>query len=114
MLKGAASSGTPKTLCVEVAGRTISKNALLYHYEKVCGNKYIRRLAEFLAIPIGEFAQAKILDGELAQRIDTKLVGDGKTRLNPVERSWCRYFSQSIDSNTLAKKSSERLCPMSQ
>lgn len=69
MLKGTASSGTPKTLCVEVVGRTISKNDLLYHYEKVCGNKYIRRLAELLAIPIGEFAQIKKLDGELANEL---------------------------------------------
>ena len=71
------------------------------------GNQHLRRLAEALAIEIGQFAQAYELNGELAQRINTSLKAETGENLNPVEAAWCSSFSQHLPD--LAQRSSERL-----
>jgi hypothetical protein len=77
MLKGAASAGTPNTLSVQLKNeKFITKKNLMSAYVAVTGNVYIRRLAETLAIHIGEFAENFNLQGELSQRVNTMLKAD--------------------------------------
>lgn len=108
MLKGAASGGTPPTLSVELKdGKTLAKKNVMGAYMSVTGNNYIRRLAEALAVQIGEFAESFGLNGELAQRINTALKAENGEMLSPKEIAWCNSFSQNIPD--LANRSSERL-----
>lgn len=108
MLKGAASGGTPQTLSVDLrGGKTLAKKNVTAAYLSVTGNNYIRRLAESLAVQIGEFAEFFGLAGELSQRINTVLKAESGEILSPKEMAWCSSFSQNIPD--LAKRSSERL-----
>lgn len=108
MLKGAASGGTPQSLSVELKnGKTIAKRNISGAYMIVTGNNYLRRLAEGLAIHIGEFAEHFGLQGELAQRINTLLKAETGETLSAKEMAWCSSFSQNIPD--LASRSSERL-----
>lgn len=107
-LKGAASSGTPSTLSIDLrGGKTIAKKNIQASYMAVTGNTFIRRLAEALAIEIGEFAFKYGLSGELSTRINTILKSESGERLTPEESAWCSSFSQEIPD--LAQRSSERL-----
>lgn len=108
MLKGAASSGTPQTLSVDLrGGKNLAKKNITGAYMSVTGNNYIRRLAESLAVEIGIFAEGFGLSGELSQRINTSLKAENGEILTPKEMAWCSSFSQNIPD--LAKRSSERL-----
>lgn len=108
MLKGAASSGTPQTLSVELkGGKVLAKKNVTGAYLSVTGNNYVRRLAEGLAVSIGEFAEAFGLEGELSQRINTALKAETGEILSAKEIAWCSSFSQNVPD--LAKRSSERL-----
>lgn len=108
MLKGAASTGTPQTLSVDLrGGKTMAKKNITGAYISVTGNEYIRRLAESLAINIGEFAEKFELNGELSQRINTALKAETGEILTKKETAWCSSFSQNIPD--LALRSSERL-----
>jgi hypothetical protein len=107
-LKGGASNGTPQNLEVVLRdGKILAKRNVLGAYVSVCGNQYLRRLAEKLAIEIGEFAEAHGLNGELAPRINTILKADTGEILTPKEAAWCSSFSQNIPD--LATRSSERV-----
>lgn len=111
MLKGAASSGTPQTLSVDLRnGKTIAKKNISAAYLSVTGNSYMRRLAEGLSVQIGEFAENFGLAGELSQRINTVLKAETGEVLNAKEMAWCSSFSQNIPD--LAQRSSERLVRM--
>lgn len=108
MLKGASSSGTPQTLSVDLRNnKTLAKKNIMGAYLSVTGNNYIRRLAEALAINIGEFAENFGLSGELAIRINTALKAESGEILTSKEMAWCSSFSQNIPD--LAERSSERL-----
>lgn len=108
MLKGAASGGTPQTISVDLRGGvTLAKKNILGAYIAVTGNQHIRRLAETLAVSIGEFAENYKLNGELAARINISLKAECGETLNSKEAAWCSSFSQNIPD--LAERSSERL-----
>lgn len=108
LLKGASSDGTPQNLSVELKnGKTLAKRNVQGAYLTVTGNNYLRRLAESLAIQIGEFAEHFGLNGELTQRINTSLKAESGEVLSPKETAWCSSFSQNIPD--LATRSSERL-----
>lgn len=108
MLKGAASGGTPQTLSVELQdGKILAKRNVVAAYLSVTSNTYIRRLAESLAVEIGEFAQAHNLPGELAQRINTAIKAESGEILTMNEMAWCSSFSQNIPD--LAYRSSDRV-----
>jgi hypothetical protein len=95
-LKGAASNGTPLSLIVEVEGKDISKRDLLNAYSLATGNTFLRRLAESLAIPIGQFAEKNGLRGELAQRMEKLSRSESGQTLTAKELAWCSSFSQVI------------------
>lgn len=108
MLKGAASSGTPQTLSIDLRdGKTLTKKNITAAYLTETGNSYLRRLAEGLATQIGEFAEHFGLQGELSQRINTMLKAETGETLTPKEVAWCSSFSQNVPD--LANRSSERL-----
>jgi hypothetical protein len=107
-LKGAASSGTPQTLAVDLRnGKTIAKKNVTGAYISVTGNNFVRRLAESMAVEIGEFAEKCNLTGELAQRINTILKAETGEILSTKESAWCSSFSQNIPD--LATRSSDRV-----
>jgi hypothetical protein len=107
-LKGGASNGTPQNLEVVLSDGTIlAKRNVLGAYFSTCGNQFLRRLAEKLAIEIGEFAEAHSLNGELAPRINTLLKAETGEVLTAKEAAWCSSFSQNIPD--LAVRSSERV-----
>ena len=108
LLKGAANNGAPLNMSIDLKkGKSVTKQDLIKAYLKVTGNKYLRRLAESLAINIGEFAEHFCLSGELAQRINTTLKSQTGETLSLKEMAWCSSFSQNIPD--LGKRSSERL-----
>ena len=95
--KGAANKGTPNTLSVEVGGIEFPKNDLLYQYRKTFGTTYIRRLAESMSTDIGRFSQNKQIPGDLARRINNKLLQEGEPVLTPQEAAWASSFHQGND-----------------
>jgi hypothetical protein len=95
-LKGAA-SGTPLSLSVEIGAFELSKRDLLNAYQAVTGNKFLRRMAEAMAITIGTFAEKNKLRGELAQKIETALKAETGERLTSKELAWCSSFNQHLE-----------------
>lgn len=110
-LQGAASTGTPPSMSVEIEeGKIIEKRNIVNACQMVTGHQYIRRIAEALALQIGQFALNNKLKGELANRINTKYKAETGYSLNEVEMAYCSSFSQSIsDLETVA---SERLAKL--
>lgn len=109
-LKGAASDGAPLSLSVEVMGREITKRDLLYCYEMITGNKYLRRMAEAMAIPISQYAEKNGLYGDLGKRIQTRLRAATGQSLTPQELAWCNSFCQDLPD--LATLASERVAKL--
>lgn len=95
-LMGAANDGAPLTMSVEVGGTSVSRRDLLYAYENVTGNKFLRRLAETLAIKISQYAEKHGLRGDLARRLDNKSKAEKGESLTPKELAWCSSFCQWI------------------
>jgi len=118
--KGAANKGTPSTMSVEVFGREISKNDMLYHYKRTFGTTYIRRLAESMSPEIGTFSQIHKIPGDLARRINVRLLQEGEPTLTVTEAAWASSFHQGNDNlsnisdrmaQMLAQDYSERFSP---
>jgi hypothetical protein len=116
ILKGAANSGTPESLEITILDHernpvTIKKYDLMYSYYSITGNKFIRRLAEQLAIPIGMYAEKNGLSGDICEKINNKTMRNMDPTLRyPLtlkERAWASSFSQKIPG--LEKLASERL-----
>lgn len=115
-LKGAASTGAPSTMSVDVADPdgtdvTVTKDDLLFCYKAITKNGFLRRLAETLSVEISQFAQDFGLSGELSAKIEARLLSENKEALSATERAWCSSFCQNIvDLNKRAK--SERLAAL--
>lgn len=105
-LKGAA-SGTPLSLSVEVSEFELSKRDLLNAYTAVTVNNFLRRMAEAMAMPIGQYAERNRLRGELAQKVENSLKAETGERLTAKELAWCSSFNQHLEN--LSDLSSERL-----
>lgn len=102
-LKGAANRGAPDSLSVTINGEIqghstpieVNKRDLLVSYEKIFGNIFIRRLAEFLATPISLFAEKYRLTGDLATQLSTLVnLENGEQPLSPGEKAWASSFNQ--------------------
>lgn len=112
-LKGAATRSTPGTMGIEVNGVTITKQDLENSTNTILGHKFIRRIAEALAVEIGTYAELNSLDGELAGKIDKLIIenncktGNNEEPLTTKERAWCSSFSQGA--RNLKELSSERV-----
>lgn len=109
-LKGAA-SGTPPTLSVTVGNAyDIAKRDLLNAYTLVTNNKFLRRMAEAMALQIGQYAEKNGLRGELAQKIETAHKAETGEGLTAKELAWCSSFNQHLDN--LPQLSSERVAKL--
>lgn len=107
-LQGASSAGAPNTMSVDLGnGKCIEKRNIIDACNLVAGHKFIRRIAETLALQIGNFAYKHKLPGELAFRINNKLKADKGESLDEKEMAFCSSFSQAIPN--LSEISSERL-----
>lgn len=110
--KGAANSGTPTTMYVTVGSEQgefttdITKDDLMYNYKKLFGNEYIRRLGESMSTTIGNYSQAKGLQGDLYRKINNKLVADKQPQLTAKEAAWTSSFHQN---NPILNTISDRL-----
>lgn len=115
-LKGAANNGAPNTMGVTIVDTdknhlVITKNDLKYSYQRATGNEFIRRLAESLAEQIGKYAEKNFLIGDIAQKIDSRILinKEDKDRipLSQKEKAWASSFSQCLPN--LSELSSTRL-----
>lgn len=110
-LQGAASSGTPLTMFVGLGeGKFLEKRNIVSACILVTGHLFIRRLAEALATPIGEFAYRNKLKGELANRINNRFKAKTGNNLSDKKLAYCSSFSQSIPD--LSNITSERLAKL--
>lgn len=111
-LKGAANANAPNSMEVKLLdsqGLTISlsKLELLATYKRIAGNNFLRRLAEALACEISQYAENHNLKGELANKLNTKILSEGGVPLNSKEMAWASSFCQGIPN--LSELSSDRL-----
>lgn len=107
-LQGAASAGAPMTMSVDLgSGKCVEKRNLIDACMMVTGHKFIRRIAETIAVQIGTFAYSNRLIGELGLRISNKLKAETGESLDEKELAFCSSFSQAIPN--LSEITSERL-----
>lgn len=107
-LKGAANKGTPNSLSVTITtkdgtDKRIAKQDLIMSYKKFTGNLFLRRMAEFLATNISEYAEKHQLDGDLVVSISS-ILKEEEEPLTMMERSWASSFNQ--NNKKLLEKSS--------
>lgn len=76
-------------------------------YERVTKNKYLRRMAESMADKIGQFAEAKGLNGDLALKLNNSLLAEKEPPLTVKEKAWASSFSPAIPD--LEKLAGERI-----
>jgi len=107
-LQGAASAGSPITMSIDLGeGKFIEKRNIIDACNLVTGHKFIRRIAETLALQIGNFAYRNKLVGELGYRINNKFKAETGENLNEKELAFCSSFSQAIPN--ISEITSERL-----
>jgi hypothetical protein len=107
-LQGAASAGAPPTMHVDLmGGKCIEKRNIINACNSIVGHSFIRRIAESMAVKIGNFALKHGLKGELANRISNRCNKEGGGSLNDKEIAYCSSFSQAIPN--LGTLVSERL-----
>lgn len=107
-LKGSASKAAPDKMFVEVLAidgnlTKVSKGDLMEILFDTTGNRFIRRLAESLAIPISRFAESNGLSGDLAFTFEIEELSNEKPPLTDKEKAWSSSFCQHVpDIDTLA------------
>jgi hypothetical protein len=107
-LKGAASKTAPDKMFVEVVAvdgklLKVTKGDLMQVLFDCTGNRFIRRLAESLAVPISKFAERHGLKGDDAFNFDIEEVTKGNPPLTDKEKAWSSSFCQYVtDLETLA------------
>lgn len=106
MLMGAGSSGSPDSLKIttsyetETNGKamegtfTTTKGELLNAYNSETKNKYLRRMAEFLANESSSFAEKNNLIGDLANQLNIYRLAEGHPPLTPKQKAWASSFNQ--------------------
>ena len=94
LLKAAGNKSSPLTQYVEVRGidtelTKVYKKDLIFIFEQVTGNKFLRKLAETMAFCEGIclYTQANGLDGDIATRFDIGLADKEQPCVIPVERA---------------------------
>jgi len=96
-LRGAANKGAPDSLNSSLINNenkiTLTKGQLLNVYKAFTGNSHLRRLAEYLATDISNFAAANNIPGESVNRVSA-LLNRNEEPLSSEERSWCSSFNQ--------------------
>lgn len=102
MLKGACNAQAPNSMSVQLKDHegkilTVTKEDILHAMYGALKHKFIRRLAEALAIPICTYAQDNKIIGDLAGILNNLAMGEeGGTPLNTKERAWACSFCQSL------------------
>jgi hypothetical protein len=76
----------------------------------ITGNKYLRRMAEAMAVQISQYAEKNGLYGDLGKRIQTRLRAATGESLTPKELAWCSSFCQDLPD--LATFASERVAKL--
>jgi hypothetical protein len=78
----------------------ITKYDVMEIYSTVTKNKYLRRLAEYLATPISLYAEKNLLKGDLAEKINNRIKStpsdkDGKKAplLTAKQKAWSSSFN---------------------
>lgn len=111
-LKGAASKTAPDKMFVEVRAIDnklikVTKGEIMQVYQEVTENRFIRRLAESLAVQICTFAERNNMKGDLAFNLEIEEVSEGREPLTPKEQAWANSFCQHV--KDLEKLASPRL-----
>jgi hypothetical protein len=100
-LKGAASKSAPDKMFVEIVAldgqlTKVFKGDLMKVLFDTTGNRFIRRLAETLAVTICTFAERNKLSGDLAFTFEIEEVSDGRPPLTDKEKAWSNSFCQHV------------------
>jgi len=100
-LKGACNASAPDTMTVTIVDPDgnqvdVAKFELVYACRSATGHTFIRRMAEYAAIHIGEYAELNGLAGDLANKLNKMAIAKGEGPLTPKEKSWASSFSQTI------------------
>lgn len=111
-LKGAASKTAPDRMFVEVRAidgnlSKVTKGDLMQAYYEVTQNRFIRRLAESLAVQISNFAERHNMKGDLAMNLEIEEISEGREPLTAKEQAWANSFCQNV--KNLETLSSARL-----
>nr|YP_009389096.1 hypothetical protein [Euglena archaeoplastidiata]AKR17869.1 hypothetical protein [Euglena archaeoplastidiata] len=107
-LQGAASASTPTSIFVELGDeKYMEKRNIIDACALVTGHRFIRRIAETLALQIGNFAYKNKLIGELGYRVNNKFKAETGESLTELELAYCSSFSQTIPN--LSELVSDRL-----
>ncbi len=113
-LKGAASKTAPDKMFVEVRAidgsvSKVTKGDLMHMqvYYEVTQNRFIRRLAESLAVQISNFAERHNMKGDLAMNLEIEEISEGREPLTAKEQAWANSFCQHVQN--LETLSSPRL-----
>lgn len=97
-LKGAANKSAPPSMSVDIrAGDkaiSVSKYDIQSAYSATTGNPFVRRLAETMATPISQFAEANHLQGDLAVSINNAMIAKDEDPLSAKEKAWASSFCQ--------------------
>ena len=105
LLKAAGNKNSPLTQYVEIRGidtelTKVYKKDLIFIFEEVTGNKFLRKLAKTMAFCEGIclYAEANGLDGDITTRLHIGLADKEQPCLTPVERAWacssCQHFKE--------------------
>ena len=100
-LKGAANRSAPETMSVTVTNADGTKTEVLkydvmYACHTVCKHKFLRRLAESLAVEISVFAETQNLNRDLAVALNNCLLAQGDPPLTSKEKAWASSFCQAL------------------
>lgn len=109
-LKGACNNSAPNYMGVELKVSekeviTLTKYDLQYACQTATGNKFLRRVAQFLAKKICTFAEKNSLSGDLAVKLNNMAIAKENYAgpLNQREKAWACSFVQEVDDlSTLA------------
>lgn len=108
-LKGACNNSAPNNMGIDLTVEkeiiTLTKYDLQYACQTATGNKFLRRIAQFLAKKICTFAEKNSLSGDLAVKLNNAAIAKENSAgpLNQKEKAWACSFVQEVDDlSTLA------------
>lgn len=95
-LKGAANASAPDSLSIPIGneGTILTKGKLKDHCKAACDHTYLRRIAESMALYIGNFADDNDMTGDLYKSINNKCLSQHKRPLTRREAAFASSFTR--------------------
>lgn len=95
-LKGAANASAPDSLSIPIGndGIILTKGKLKDHCKTTCDHTYLRRIAESIALYIGNFADENDMTGDLYKSINNKCLSQHQRPLTRREAAFASSFTR--------------------